>query len=141
MRHTMISKLQLLCAGLALAISATATAQMPTTVDGQAVLSLAPLVERVSPAVVNIRVSQTVTQRNPFGDDPFWRFFGGPNVPGGTSEAVSAGSGVIVDAERGYILTNHHVVANADEIQISLIDGEIHDAEVIGSDAATDIAQ
>jgi len=136
----MILNIRLALAGLLLAVSATASAQMPAVVDGQAVPSLAPLVERVSPAVVNIRVSQTVTQRNPFGDDPFWRFFGGPNVPGGTSEAVSAGSGVIVDAERGYILTNHHVVANADEIQISLIDGEIHDAEVIGSDAATDIA-
>ena len=88
---------------------------------------------------MNIRVSQTVTQRNPFGDDPFWRFLAARSA-GGISEVVSAGSGVIVDAERGYILTNHHVVANADEIQISLIDGEIHDAEVIGSDAATDIA-
>ena len=134
----MISKLQLLCAGLALAISATATAQMPTTVDGQAVPSLAPLVERVSPAVVNIRVRATVTQRNPFGDDPFWRFFGPQN--NSPREVQSAGSGVIVDAERGYILTNHHVVADADEIQISLIDGDVLDAEIVGSDAATDIA-
>ncbi len=136
----MISNARLALAGLLLAVSATATAQMPTAVDGQAVTSLAPLVEKASPAVVNIRVSQTVTQRNPFGDDPFWRFFGGPNVPGGTSEAVSAGSGVIVDALRGYILTNHHVVTNADEIQVSLMDGQILDAEIIGSDAATDIA-
>lgn len=136
----MISTIRLAFAGFLLAVSATATAQMPAVVDGQAVPSLAPLVERASPAVVNIRVSQTVTQRNPFGDDPFWRFFGGPNVPGGASEAVSAGSGVIVDASRGYILTNHHVVANADEIQITLIDGETHDAEIIGSDPATDIA-
>jgi serine protease Do/serine protease DegQ len=140
MRKTMISNSRLAFAGFLLAVSATATAQMPAFVDGQAVPSLAPLVERASPAVVNIRVSQTVTQRNPFGDDPFWRFFGGPNAPGGTSEAVSAGSGVIVDALRGYILTNHHVVANADEIQITLMDGETHDAEIIGSDPATDIA-
>jgi len=111
---------------------------MPAAVDGQAVPSLAPLVERVSPAVVNIRVKATVTQRNPFGDDPFWRFFGPQN--NGPREVQSAGSGVIVDAERGFILTNHHVVAGADEIQISLIDGDILDAEIIGSDAATDIA-
>ena len=134
----MISNVRLALAGLLLALSATATAQMPAVVEGQVVPSLAPLVERVSPAVVNIRVSQTVSQRNPFGDDPFWRFFGSPNP--GSSEAVSAGSGVIVDAERGYILTNHHVVADADEIQISLMDGEVLDAEIIGSDAATDIA-
>jgi len=134
----MISKFRLAIAGLILAVSATATAQMPPAVDGQAVPSLAPLVERASPAVVNIRIKATVTQRNPFGDDPFWRFFGPQN--NGPREVQSAGSGVIVDAERGYILTNHHVVADADEIQISLIDGDVLDAEIVGSDAATDIA-
>ena len=97
----MISNSRLAFAAVLLAVSATATAQMPTFVDGQTVPSLAPLVERASPAVVNIRVSQTVTQRNPFGDDPFWRFFGGPNAPGGASEAVSAGSGVLGDAVGG----------------------------------------
>jgi serine protease Do/serine protease DegQ len=113
---------------------------MPAVIDGEAVPSLAPLVERVSPAVVNIRVNQTVTTGSPFGDDPFRRFFGLPDAPHGSREVASAGSGVIVDAKRGYILTNHHVVENADEIQISLIDGEILDAVVVGSDAATDIA-
>jgi serine protease Do/serine protease DegQ len=134
----MISNIRLAFAGLLLAASAAATAQMPAMVDGQAVPSLAPLVERASPAVVNIRVRATVTQRNPFGDDPFWRFFGPQNS--GPREIQSAGSGVIVDAERGFILTNHHVVAGADEIQISLIDGDVLDAEIVGSDAATDIA-
>jgi Do/DeqQ family serine protease len=99
--------------------------------------SLAPLVKRVSPAVVNIRVSQTVSTRSsPFGDDTFRRFFGIPDE----REVASAGSGVIVDAENGYILTNHHVVENADKIMISLINDDSLDAEVIGSDAATDIA-
>ena len=84
----MISNMRLALAGLLLAVSATATAQMPAVLDGQAVPSLAPLVERASPAVVNIRVSHTVTQRNPFGDDPFWRFFGGPNVPGGQAKPL-----------------------------------------------------
>lgn len=118
----------------------TAGAALPDNVSGRAVTSLAPLVEAASPAVVNIRVSQTVNRSNPFGDDAFRRFFGIPDAPGGTREVASAGSGVIVDAERGYILTNHHVVANADTIQISLIDGEILDAEIVGSDPATDIA-
>jgi len=115
-------------------------AALPSVVGGDAVPSLAPLVEKVSPAVVNIRVNQIVATGSPFGDDPFRRFFGLPDAPSGSREVASAGSGVIVDAERGYILTNHHVVENADEIQISLMNGDIFDAEVIGSDAATDIA-
>jgi len=126
---------------LALATMGTAYAALPQTVKGEPVTSLAPLVEEVSPAVVNIRVSQTVTSRNSFGDDAFRRFFGLPDGGGGGSrEIASAGSGVIVDAERGYILTNHHVVGDADAIQISLIDGSVHDAEIVGSDPATDIA-
>jgi Do/DeqQ family serine protease len=110
-------------------------------VNDEQLPSLAPLVEKVSPAVVNIRVSQTVTTGGHFGDEAFRRFFGLPDVPGGGQrEVASAGSGVIVDADNGYILTNHHVVDQADQIQISTIDGEVFDAEVVGSDAATDIA-
>jgi len=136
----MKSKNRLLGAGLILLLSVTGTAALPPIVDGEPVPSLAPLVERVSPAVVNIRVNQIVTRSSPFGDDAFRRFFGIPEGQGSPREIASAGSGVIIDADRGFILTNHHVVENADEIQISLLDGEIHDAEVIGSDAATDIA-
>lgn len=132
--------LRLFYSGLILLIATTASAALPDSVDGEAMPSLAPLVERVTPAVVNIRVSQTVTQSSPFGDDAFRRFFGLPDVPNSPREVSSAGSGVIVDAELGYILTNHHVVEGADTIQISLVDGNILDAEVVGSDAATDIA-
>jgi Do/DeqQ family serine protease len=137
-----MTKTQKLIATLILSLSVvvTARAALPEAVKGEPVTSLAPLVEEVSSAVVNIRVSQTVTRRNPFGDDAFRRFFGVPDSPGGQQEVASAGSGVIVDAERGYILTNHHVVGDADTIQISLIDGSVHDAEIIGSDPATDIA-
>ncbi|MDH3578518.1 MAG: Do family serine endopeptidase [Gammaproteobacteria bacterium] len=138
MMRTTILWSGLLLAAMALA---TANAALPETVGGRPVVSLAPLVEAVSPAVVNIRVSQTMNRSNPFGDDAFRRFFGIPDAPGGTRrEVASAGSGVIVDAERGYILTNHHVVADADTIQISLIDGKVLDAEIVGSDPATDIA-
>jgi serine protease DegQ len=127
---------------LALATLGSAYAALPQIVKGEPVTSLAPLVEEASPAVVNIRVSQTVTRRNSFGDDAFRRFFGLPDGGGGggSREVASAGSGVIVDAERGYILTNHHVVGDADAIQISLIDGTVLDAEIVGSDPATDIA-
>jgi len=127
----------LLLAALALA---TANAALPDSVGGRPVVSLAPLVEAASPAVVNIRVSQTVNRNSPFGDDAFRRFFGIPDMPRGHQEVASAGSGVIVDAEQGYILTNHHVVGDADAIQISLIDGKVLDAEIVGSDPATDIA-
>ena len=131
---------RLVLTALLLTTTLVAAAPLPDSVDGEAFPSLAPLVERASPAVVNIRVSQTVTQRSPIGDEAFRRFFGIPDSNGGPREVASAGSGVIVDAERGYILTNHHVVADADEIQVSLMDGEILDAEIVGSDEATDIA-
>ncbi len=117
-----------------------AHAALPAAIDGQPVTSLAPLVERTAPAVVNIRVSQTVAGRQ-FGDEAFRRFFGIPDMPRGTPrQAVSAGSGVIVDADNGYILTNHHVVDGADEIQITTFDGRTLDAVVVGSDERTDIA-
>jgi serine protease Do/serine protease DegQ len=125
---------------LALAFVTSATAALPQFVKGEPVTSLAPLVEAASPAVVNIRVSQTITRRSSPSDDAFRRFFGLPDGGGGSREVASAGSGVIVDAARGYILTNHHVVGDADRIQISLIDGTVHDAEIVGSDPATDIA-
>ena len=138
----MMTTARTLWSGLFLAALALATADaaLPESVGGRPEVSLAPLVEAASPAVVNIRVSQTVNRSNPLGDDAFRRFFGLPDIPGGPREVASAGSGVIVDAERGYILTNHHVVADADMIQISLIDGKVLDAEVVGSDPATDIA-
>ena len=135
----MIRNNRFFAAALLLILSSAAWAALPSYVDGQEIPSLAPLVEKASPAVVNIRVKQTVATRG-FGDDAFRRFFGFPEQPGGTREVQSAGSGVIVDADNGYIITNHHVVANADVIQISTIDGEIFDAEIVGSDAPTDIA-
>lgn len=131
---------RLLLASLLLAATAIGWAALPDNVDGKPVPSLAPLVKRVAPAVVNIRVSQTVQRRSPYGDEMFRRFFGLPDMPGGPREVESAGSGVIVDATNGYILTNHHVVENADKIQISLLDDQTLDAEIVGSDAATDIA-
>ena len=131
----MSTKFKFLWAAVLLPMAAIGAAALPDEVGGQPMPSLAPLVKRVAPAVVNIRVSQTIRTRSPFGDDTFRRFFGIPDE----REVASAGSGVIVDAENGYILTNHHVVENADKIQISLINEVSLDAEVIGSDAATDI--
>ncbi len=136
----MVKKTQLMLATFALALAGTAAAALPAAIDGQPVTSLAPLVEQTAPAVVNIRVSQTVNTRA-FGDEAFRRFFGIPEMPDqGSRRVSSAGSGVIVDADNGYILTNHHVVAEAETIQVSTLDGRLLDADIVGSDERTDIA-
>ncbi|MEM6936470.1 MAG: Do family serine endopeptidase [Pseudomonadota bacterium] len=102
-------------------------------------VSLAPLVKEVSPAVVNISTQGTVSIRqHPMADDPmFRRFF--PDQPT-ERETGSLGSGVIVDADEGLILTNHHVVENADEITVQLVDGREYEAELVGSDGESDVA-
>lgn len=119
-----------------------ALAALPLSVGGQEVPSLAPLVREASPAVVSIATKGTVrAPRNPLMDDPFFqRFFGGPQQQQRERQVRSAGSGVIVDAQKGYILTNHHVVDNADEIEILLSDKRILEATIVGSDPGTDIA-
>jgi serine protease Do/serine protease DegQ len=109
------------------------------SVDAQPVVSLAPMIDRVSPAVVNISVSGSVAANNPLADDPTFRRFFDFDVPR-SREFQSAGSGVIVDSDRGYILTNHHVVENAEKITITLLDNRVADARVIGSDKASDLA-
>jgi serine protease Do/serine protease DegQ len=137
----MNTRYRALWATLLLSVISVSQAALPQAVDGEPLPSLSPIVKRVAPAVVNIRVSQTIDSNSLYGDEMFRRFFGIPDSPGGNSrEVASAGSGVIVDAEHGYILTNHHVVADADKIQVSLLNEETLDAEVIGSDAPTDIA-
>jgi serine protease Do/serine protease DegQ len=105
--------------------------------------SLAPIIKRVAPAVVNISVRGTVAaSRNPFFDDPnFRRFFGmPPDAAPQEREFRSAGSGVIVDAKAGYIVTNAHMVKNAKEITIALIDDRELKADVVGVDERSDIA-
>ena len=108
--------------------------------------SLAPMVKRVSPAVVNIATRGTIKeqpgQRNPLLDDPFFRRFfdAPPDARPRERQFQSAGSGVIIDAKNGYIVTNHHVVENASEITITLLDNRTFSAKVIGSDEGADIA-
>ncbi len=103
--------------------------------------SFAPVIKRVAPAVVNIGVRGTIAApRNPFFDDPgFRRFFGVP-PDAQQREFRSAGSGVIVDARNGYIVTNAHVVKNASEITITLVDDLELKAEIVGSDDRSDVA-
>jgi serine protease Do/serine protease DegQ len=104
------------------------------------------MVKRVSPAVVNIATRGTIKekpgQRNPLLDDPFFRRFFDvpPDLKPRERQFQSAGSGVIVDAKNGYIITNHHVVENASEITVTLLDNRSFSAKVVGSDEGADIA-
>ena len=117
--------------------SVPAAAALPTAVSGVPVPSLAPMLKRVLPAVVSVTSKQVVRVNTPFGDDPvFRRIFGIP----AERIAQSLGSGVIVDAERGLVLTNNHVIEDADEVQVTLADGRILKAQFVGNDADTDIA-
>ena len=155
--------------GATLLLTSTANAQVRwplaggKTAQGQAmsidpvrgVLTMAPLLEKTTPAVVNISVSSTVKSRRPsFGgqDEFFERFFGqrgsGPksendnDADDSANERTmrSAGSGVIINAGKGYILTNHHVIDKADKITITLKDKRTAVATLIGSDPGTDVA-
>ena len=103
--------------------------------------TLAPLLEKVTPAVVNISVATRAPRRhNPLLRDPFFRRFFNLPEDAPVAPRQSAGSGVIVDAERGYVLTNHHVVARAEAVTITLTDNRRFEGEILGSDPGTDIA-
>ena len=106
------------------------------TVHAQIVTSLAPMIEKVSPAVVNISVTGSVDVDNPLAENPFFRGFIEPRE----RPVQGSGSGVIVAASEGLILTNHHVIENADKITVTLLDNRAADATVIGSDEASDLA-
>ena len=103
--------------------------------------TLAPLLEKVTSAVVNISVATVAPQRhNPLFRDPFFRRFFNLPDDAPARRRHSAGSGVIVDAERGFVLSNHHVVARADSVMVTLKDNRRFEAEILGSDPGTDIA-
>ena len=101
--------------------------------------TLAPILEKVTPAVVNIAVLQKSPEdQNPMLRDPFFRRFFG--MPQESEPQIAAGSGVIVDAKNGYVITNAHVVKDAREIQITLKDNRRLPAKLVGADPGTDIA-
>ena len=129
-----------LAATVLLAVAPLASAQLPAQVGETPVPSLAPMVKRVSPAVVNIATRGTVQEQNPLLNDPFFRrFFDVPNTPR-QRQFQSAGSGVIVDAKQGYIITNAHVIENATEITVTLLDNRSLTAKVVGKDEGSDVA-
>ena len=122
-------------------LSLNTRAVLPAKVEGDELPSLAPMLEKVTPAVVNIATEGKIKLRqNPLFDDPFFRrFFDIPDHPI-ERKTQSLGSGVIVDAKRGLILTNNHVIANALQITVTLRDGRQLEAELVGTDPDTDVA-
>jgi Do/DeqQ family serine protease len=117
-----------------------AAAALPVAVDGQPLPSLAPVLKEVTPSVVNIYTRTRMQVRSPLLDDPFFRrFFNIPDVPR-ERFSQSLGSGVIVDAEQGYVLTNNHVIQGADDISVTLQDGRSLQGEIVGTDPDTDLA-
>ena len=134
------------CLAAASLTSLTSYAHMPPpALDGQPVPSLAPMIKRVIPAVVNVSTRGHVQEQvnNPFMNDPFFQqFFGGQGFNNAPIQRQfqSLGSGVIVDAKKGYILTNNHVVENADKITVTLYDNRTFTAKVMGKDPDTDVA-
>jgi Do/DeqQ family serine protease len=117
-------------------------AALPEKVGDTPVPSLAPIVKKVSPAVVNIATRGTLreTRRNPVFDDPIFRRFFEPQMRSRQRTFQSAGSGVIVDARNGYVVTNAHVIENADEITVTLLDDRQTKAKVVGRDRPSDVA-
>lgn len=116
-------------------------AALPADVDGAPLPSLAPMLEKATPAVVNIStVSVVRTEDHPLLRDPFFRWFFERPRERGNKRSQSLGSGVIVDAQRGHVLTNHHVIEKAAEIRVTLNDGRELSAELLGSDPDTDVA-
>jgi S1-C subfamily serine protease len=112
----------------------------PRVLAGPIQQSLAPLVRKTAPAVVNIAVLQpSPAEQNPLLQDPFFRrYFGVPDSA--LQPAVSAGSGVIVDGDRGLVITNFHVVQNAQAVEVGLKDGRRFPAVPVALNADLDLA-
>jgi Do/DeqQ family serine protease len=129
-------------------LSYTANAAIPNvTAEGKPFPSLAPMLKKVNSAVVNISTYSTKqAEVNPLLNDPFFRHFFDIPEPDNLQQQApqkrqqSAGSGVIINAKDGIVMTNYHVIKDADEVQVSLIDGRSYKAKIIGSDPELDIA-
>ncbi|MBW9398816.1 serine endoprotease DegQ [Leclercia sp. EC_58] len=126
--------------GLSLSASYPLAAALPSQVPGEAALpSLAPMLEKVLPAVVSVQVEGTAVQSQRIPEE-LKKYFGdeAPDQQGQPFEGL--GSGVIIDAAKGYVLTNNHVISHADKISVQMNDGREFDAKLIGGDDQSDIA-
>ena len=142
MTRTSRIMLSTIALSMSLALSSAAVqAALPIDVNGQEMPSLAPILEGVTPAVVNISVSGKKVTRQAIPEQ--FRFFFGPNLPPDQVQEQpfqALGSGVIIDASKGYVITNFHVIQDADEIKVTLKDGREISAKKIGEDQQSDIA-
>src|SRR5882757_2840577 len=142
LRPSLFSALACLLTALGLLTAQPAVAQQRVVPPSPEALrmSYAPIVQRVTPAVVTVSAAKTVENRNPLMDDPFFRrFFGGGGPFGGRQEQRSLGSGVIVDAG-GLVVTNNHVIDGADQVKILLADKREFQVDVVLKDPRTDLA-
>ncbi|MBX4180837.1 serine endoprotease DegQ [Sodalis sp. CWE] len=116
-------------------------AKVVDEITEQCIPSLAPMLSKVLPAVVSVHVEGSQLFRRPLIPKEFKYFFG-PDIPGnnGARPFEGLGSGVIINAEKGYIITNNHVVNGADKIKVQLNDGREFDAKLVGRDEQTDLA-
>lgn len=124
---------------ISLSVSSNVLARLPAAIDGQALPSLADMLEQITPAVVNISTEQGGGQPTPVGD-PVFRHFFGKKVPAKQGKAVGTGSGIIIDSENGYIVTNAHVIELAGKIVVTLKDKRQFYAQLIGKDLEADVA-
>lgn len=115
-------------------------AGLPVAVDGEKLPTLAPMLEQVTPSVVNIATSSMVVQHSPLFNDPFFRHFFDVPQQRRERKKTGLGSGVIIDAQQGYIVTNNHVIEKADDIVVTLSDGRKLAATIIGRDPDADVA-
>jgi serine protease Do len=162
MKKTLLASALALSLGMAMG-PLTATAAETASSSSQQLPSLAPMLEKVMPSVVSINVEGSTTVRTPRLPQQFQQFFGGnspfcqdgspfqgsPMCQGGGPQGGAdtqqekfraLGSGVVINAEKGYVVTNNHVVDNATKIQVQLSDGRKYEAKVIGKDPRSDIA-
>lgn len=129
-----------LSVGLSLSASVPVFAALPSQVPDQAAIpSLAPMLEKVLPAVVSVQVEGTAVQSQRVPEE-LKKYFGDESPDQQAQPFEGLGSGVIIDAAKGYILTNNHVISQADKISVQLNDGREFDAKLIGGDDQSDIA-
>lgn len=138
--RTILSFVFVTAAIFATSVVGVAKSELPLS-KGQITLSYAPLVKQIAPAVVNVYASQKINRRSPFDGDPFFERFFGRDGFGRPQKRTqnSLGSGVIIDAA-GIVITNHHVIKNADKVKVVLSDGREFDSEIILKDDRADLA-
>ncbi len=125
---------------MGISVSNVATARLPAAIDGQPLPSLADMLEKITPSVVNISTEQGGGKSTPVKDPVYRHFFGKKVPPAQPGKSVGTGSGIIIDEENGYIVTNAHVIELAGKIVVTLKDKRQFYAQLIGKDLKADVA-